>query len=94
MNAKFKELLAGLSTSTGGGKVTIDQAKFRAFLHNVNDLITEVEVDAGRAGFVAGAAKGHVEGYSYGVIDGEHPEDFDFSSEASQYAEKIRRGEA
>lgn len=89
MNAKFRELLADLRTSTGGGKVIVDQAKFRAFLHKVNELITEVEVDAGRAGYLQALAdvEHRIDGY-YGATDEQD------QKAADEYADKIRRGKA
>jgi len=56
--------------------------------------LAEIRAEAGRAGFIAGAATGHAEGYDYGLIRGENPTGFDFSDEADQYAEQIRQGGA
>lgn len=51
MDARYKELLANLKTSTTGDKVIIDHAELRVFLYNVNELITAVKAEAGRAGY-------------------------------------------
>lgn len=46
MDARYKELLANLKTSTSGDKSTIDYVEFRVFLYSVNELITSVKVEA------------------------------------------------
>lgn len=90
MNAKFNELLTNLSMGTCRGEVIINQEKFRTFLRDVRELITEVEVDAGRAGFAAGVIATHQafseppQGIVYSLLTEEY---------ADQYADKIRRGE-
>lgn len=87
MDARYKELLANLKTSTTGDKVIIDHAELRVFLYNVNELITAVKAEAGRAGYLQALAdtEHRIDGF-YGTTEEED------NTAADQYAAKIRKG--